>query len=111
VSGKSPGFLINKFIADIDPAGLTIRKKGKMGHRATIGTPSLASLRTHLETLDHPGFTPETCPEKGYTQEERFEQMVAFYRSSVSRRRNSNPCGTDDFRMTDYLRLSTLIGS
>ncbi|KAF9107457.1 hypothetical protein BGX29_006324 [Mortierella sp. GBA35] len=36
IATKEPGFLIKRFLADVDPQGLTSRQRGKMGYRAAI---------------------------------------------------------------------------
>ncbi|GJJ77517.1 putative transposase [Entomortierella parvispora] len=66
VGTKEPGYLLKRYLADIDPSDLTSRKKGKAGHRAAIKLMSLKALRRHLRMLDDPTFDPKDYTVKGY---------------------------------------------
>ncbi|KAF9538188.1 hypothetical protein BGW38_010010, partial [Lunasporangiospora selenospora] len=66
LSRKHPGYLLKHFIADIDPADLTIRQRGKVGHRGAIKLLSLDELNNHLGIVDNPEFKPEEYDRKGY---------------------------------------------
>ncbi|GJJ75414.1 hypothetical protein EMPS_07772 [Entomortierella parvispora] len=63
---KEPGYLLKRYLADIDPSDLTSRKKGKAGHRAAIKLMSLKALRRDLRMLDDPTFDPKDYTVKGY---------------------------------------------
>ncbi|KAF9100189.1 hypothetical protein BGX23_004017 [Mortierella sp. AD031] len=66
IATKEPGFLIKRFLADVDPQGLTSRQRGKMGYRAAIRLLSLDDIRTHLQNLEDPSFDPNNYSRKGY---------------------------------------------
>jgi hypothetical protein len=51
ISGKEPGFIIKAFIADIDPTGISNRKKRKAGHRGAIELLSLDQIREHIQLV------------------------------------------------------------
>ncbi|KAF9991581.1 hypothetical protein BGZ79_004256, partial [Entomortierella chlamydospora] len=46
IAEKEPGFQVKRFLADIDPENLTVRKKGKLGHRVSIKLPTLETYTT-----------------------------------------------------------------
>ncbi|KAG0036537.1 hypothetical protein BGZ82_004071 [Podila clonocystis] len=66
VASKEPGFLIKRFLADINPTNLTARKRGKVGHRAAIKLLTIDQLEDHLRMLDDNDFQPETYTSKEY---------------------------------------------
>lgn len=66
IGTKEPGYLLKRYLVDIDPSDLTSRKKGKAGHRAGIKLMSLKALRRHLRKLDDPTFDPKDYTVKGY---------------------------------------------
>ncbi|KAF9312624.1 hypothetical protein BG003_006091, partial [Podila horticola] len=66
VARKEPGFLIKRFLVDIDPKNLTVRKRGKLGHRAAIKLWTFDQLEDHLWMLDDKDFRPETYISKEY---------------------------------------------
>ncbi|KAI1288302.1 hypothetical protein EDD11_010015, partial [Mortierella claussenii] len=66
IGTKEPGFLVKRFIADIDPTNLTSRKRGKAGHRAAIKLESLQTLKSHVLELDAATFDPKNYAVKGY---------------------------------------------
>ncbi|KAF9944767.1 hypothetical protein BGZ70_004356 [Mortierella alpina] len=66
ISGKEPGFLIKNFLVDIAPSNLTVRQRGKVGHRAAIELPTFDELETHVRMLDDRDFLPDTYTRKGY---------------------------------------------
>ncbi|KAG0246850.1 hypothetical protein BG011_002316, partial [Mortierella polycephala] len=66
ISGKTPGFLIKNFVADVAPQGLTSRQKKKAGHRAAIKLWSLDQIRAHLEIVKSEWLDPVAYAQKGY---------------------------------------------
>ncbi|KAF9994844.1 hypothetical protein BGZ80_007675, partial [Entomortierella chlamydospora] len=66
ISKKEPSFLINQFVADIDPEGLKGRRKRKTGRRGKIKLWSLDTIKTHLLKLEELGFQPKNYTEDGY---------------------------------------------
>jgi len=66
IGQKEPGYFFKKLVVDIDPDGLSSRKKGKAGRRAAIKMWSLEHIRSHIEGLEDPDFHPEEYSEKGY---------------------------------------------
>ncbi|KAG0194966.1 hypothetical protein BGX28_002721, partial [Mortierella sp. GBA30] len=63
---KEPGFLIKRFVADIDPQNLKGRRKRKASRRAKIKLWPLNMLKSHLEKLEEPEFLPIAYAENGY---------------------------------------------
>ncbi|KAF9138940.1 hypothetical protein BG015_002208 [Linnemannia schmuckeri] len=49
---KEPGFIIKHFVADIDPTGISNRKRRKAGHRGAIKLYSLGRIRCHLQQVE-----------------------------------------------------------
>ncbi|KAF9972241.1 hypothetical protein BGZ75_001566, partial [Mortierella antarctica] len=66
MSEQEPGLFIKSFLVDIAPDNLTVRQRGKVGHRAAIELPTLDMLETHLRVLDDKDFQPETYTRKRY---------------------------------------------
>ncbi|KAK3821500.1 MAG: hypothetical protein J3Q66DRAFT_152665 [Benniella sp.] len=63
---KEPGFLIKRLLVDVDPEGLTVRQRGKIGCRGQVKLLSLDDIREHLQALSRPDFNPSTYSRKGY---------------------------------------------
>ncbi|KAF9080000.1 hypothetical protein BGX27_005782, partial [Mortierella sp. AM989] len=59
-------FLINKLIADVNPTGLTVRQRGKLGFRGAIVNMTLEDARNHLQHIRGPDFDPHGYGSKGY---------------------------------------------
>ncbi|KAG0057380.1 hypothetical protein BGZ83_010839 [Gryganskiella cystojenkinii] len=66
ISEKEPGCLIKSLLVDIAPGNLTVRQRGKAGHRAAIELPTLGELKIHLEALDDKDFQPKNYTRKRY---------------------------------------------
>ncbi|KAK3827172.1 MAG: hypothetical protein JOS17DRAFT_226245 [Linnemannia elongata] len=66
---KEPGYLIKRFISDVDPEGLTKRQRGKAGYRGAVKMMSVEEIKKHLSSLrpvDPKEFKPENYTTKGY---------------------------------------------
>jgi len=63
--GESPGAVIKKFIASIDPPSSNSGRKAKQ-QSYPFRSKSLVELRDHVNVLRRPGFNPQTYEEKGY---------------------------------------------
>jgi len=66
IGTKEPGFLIKRLLSDVAKEGLTIRQRGKAGHKAAVKLMSLKQIRQHIEPLRQPSFDPEGYGTKGY---------------------------------------------
>ncbi|KAF8940035.1 hypothetical protein BGZ58_007965 [Dissophora ornata] len=63
---KEPGFLLRRLIADVDPVGLTVRRRGKLGYRGAIHNKSVQDIKDHLTNIRKPNFDPREYNNKGY---------------------------------------------
>ena len=54
IGTREPGFLIKRLLVDVDPQGLTKRKRGKVGHRAAVTLLPLEEIKTHLQDIGKP---------------------------------------------------------
>ncbi|KAF9343289.1 hypothetical protein BGX34_006961, partial [Mortierella sp. NVP85] len=66
IGSKEPGFLIKRLLVDVDPEGLTVRQRGKIGYRGQVKLLSLEDIREHLQALSRPDFDPSNYHRKGY---------------------------------------------
>jgi len=66
IGGKEPGFLIKRFLCDVDPSGLSSRGRKKAGYRAAVKLWSLDEIRIHLDVVKSPSLDPVSYNRKGY---------------------------------------------
>lgn len=66
IGGKEPGFLIKNLLVDVDPEGLSVRKRGKIGYRGAVKLLTLDEIGEHLRALQRPDFNPVSYHRKGY---------------------------------------------
>jgi hypothetical protein len=58
LSGKEPGYLINYFVCDVAPQGLTSRQRKKAAHRAAVRLLSLSEIGAHLDDVKDGNLNP-----------------------------------------------------
>ncbi|KAG0355766.1 hypothetical protein BGX24_006552, partial [Mortierella sp. AD032] len=64
IGGLAPGLIIKNFVCDIDPSGLSNRRRRKTGHRGAIAIKSLDAIRSHLQMVKET--KPKDYQAKGY---------------------------------------------
>ncbi|KAF9903765.1 hypothetical protein EC991_003368, partial [Linnemannia zychae] len=64
VGGLAPGLIIKNFVCDIDPIGLSNRRRRRCGHRAAVSIKSLDAIRSHLQVVKES--KPKDYQVKGY---------------------------------------------
>ncbi|KAF9114686.1 hypothetical protein BGW39_003286, partial [Mortierella sp. 14UC] len=64
IGGLAPGLITKNFVCDIDPSGLSNRRRRKTGHRGAIIIKSLDAIRNHLQMVKET--KPKDYQAKGY---------------------------------------------
>ncbi|KAG0288492.1 hypothetical protein BGZ98_004250, partial [Dissophora globulifera] len=64
IGGLAPGPIIKNFVCDIDPTGLSNRRRRRCGHRAAVSIKSLDAIRSHLQMIKET--KPKDYHAKGY---------------------------------------------
>ncbi|KAG0249289.1 hypothetical protein BGZ95_007595, partial [Linnemannia exigua] len=64
IGGLAPGLIIKNVVCDIDPSGLSNRRRRKTGRRGTIAIKSLDAIRSHLQMVKET--KPKDYQAKGY---------------------------------------------
>ncbi|KAG0352176.1 hypothetical protein BGZ54_002923, partial [Gamsiella multidivaricata] len=59
IGTKEPGSLIKRLLSDVAKEGLTIRQRGKAGHRAEVKLMSSEQIKQHIDPFCQPLFDPE----------------------------------------------------
>ena len=63
---KESGFLIKRFLADVDPQKLSSRQKGRVGLRAAVKLWTVPKIKEHLDPIGKRTIDPFSYNTKGY---------------------------------------------
>ncbi|CAO3567070.1 unnamed protein product [Mortierella alpina] len=56
LGSKEPGFLIKRLFCNVAKEGLTVRQRGKAGHKAAVKLMTIDQIKQHLELIRRPDY-------------------------------------------------------